>query len=95
MVGITKSELKDMIKYYNFEEKQEYIVSRCDEWYNNYRFNKNIELKYIKRKDYNKQVLQEQTTKATKQLYQYNLGEKYLIVVLVFNSWELFGCELV
>ncbi|MBL0707534.1 MAG: PD-(D/E)XK nuclease domain-containing protein, partial [Sulfurimonas sp.] len=54
-----------------------------------------IELKYIKRKDYNKQVLQEQIKKATKQLYQYNLGEKYLKVVLVFNGWELVGCELV
>ncbi|MEO1954526.1 MAG: AAA family ATPase [Campylobacterales bacterium] len=38
MVGITKDELKDMISYYNFEDKKQSIIKRCDDWYNNYRF---------------------------------------------------------
>ena len=42
MVGITKDELIDMISFYNLEDKKEHIISRCDEWYNSYRFNENI-----------------------------------------------------
>ncbi|MBN2783018.1 MAG: AAA family ATPase, partial [Campylobacterales bacterium] len=41
MVGITKDELKEMIKFYNLESKQDSIIKRCDEWYNSYRFNEN------------------------------------------------------
>jgi hypothetical protein len=43
MVGITKDELKEMISFYNLEDKKEHIISRCDEWYNSYRFHKNVE----------------------------------------------------
>jgi len=42
LVGITESELKEMIKYYNLEDREDEIISRCKEWYNNYRFNKNV-----------------------------------------------------
>jgi hypothetical protein len=43
MVGVTKNELIDMINLYNFNHKKEDIISRCDEWYNSYRFHKDIE----------------------------------------------------
>jgi hypothetical protein len=43
MVGVTKNELIDMIKLYHLEEKKEDIISRCDEWYNSYRFHKDVE----------------------------------------------------
>ncbi|MEA3229259.1 MAG: AAA family ATPase [Campylobacterota bacterium] len=43
MVGITKSELIEMIKVYKLEDKQKEIISRCDEWYNSYKFNQDIE----------------------------------------------------
>ncbi|MBL0709078.1 MAG: PD-(D/E)XK nuclease domain-containing protein, partial [Sulfurimonas sp.] len=64
MVGVTKDELKQMIKYYSLEDKQEHIISRCDEWYNSYRFNKNVKhtiynsdmiLYYMKSIIYNKE----------------------------------------
>ncbi|MEA1955391.1 MAG: AAA family ATPase [Campylobacterota bacterium] len=42
MVGITKDELKIMISYYNLNDKKEMIISRCDEWYNSYKFNQDI-----------------------------------------------------
>ena len=38
MVGITKSELLEMIDFYGLGEQREHIVNRCDEWYNSYRF---------------------------------------------------------
>jgi len=43
MVGVTQSELKQLINYYGFSDKEDEILSRCTQWYNNYRFNKNIE----------------------------------------------------
>ncbi|MEA2027974.1 MAG: AAA family ATPase, partial [Campylobacterota bacterium] len=43
MVGITKSELIDMIEFYGLEDKKEHIISRCDEWYNSYKFHKNVD----------------------------------------------------
>jgi len=42
MVGITKSELIEMIDFYGLGEQQEHIVRRCNEWYNSYRFNEDI-----------------------------------------------------
>jgi len=42
MVGVTKDELLDMIEFYGLEDKKEYIINRCNEWYNSYRFNKDI-----------------------------------------------------
>ena len=42
MVGVTKDELKQMIEFYELKDKKEEIISRCDEWYNSYRFHKNI-----------------------------------------------------
>jgi len=43
LVGVTHSELKEMIHYYQLQDKEEMIVSRCKEWYNSYRFNKDVE----------------------------------------------------
>ena len=43
LVGITKNELKEIIKYYNLEEQQENIISRCNKWYNSYKFNQDVE----------------------------------------------------
>jgi len=43
MVGVTQSELDELINYYELEDKKDMIVSRCKEWYNNYRFNSDIE----------------------------------------------------
>jgi len=42
LVGVTKDELKQMIEHYNLEDKKDEIISRCDEWYNSYRFNEDI-----------------------------------------------------
>ena len=38
LVGVTKDELKQMIAYYGFEDKQDMIIRTCDEWYNSYIF---------------------------------------------------------
>ena len=43
MVGITKSELNALISYYNLKDIQEDIIKRCDDWYDSYRFHKDIE----------------------------------------------------
>jgi len=43
LVGVTKDELKEMISYYGLDEQQEKIINRCDEWYNSYRFNEDVE----------------------------------------------------
>ena len=43
MVGITKMELLNMIDFYDLSVQKEHIVSRCDEWYNSYRFHEDIE----------------------------------------------------
>jgi len=43
LVGVTKDELKEMIEYYGLDEQQEKIINRCDEWYNSYRFNEDVE----------------------------------------------------
>ena len=43
LVGVTKSELNEMIEYYGLDTQKEQIIKRCDEWYNSYRFNKDIE----------------------------------------------------
>ena len=52
-----------------------------------------IELKYIKRSNYNETALKENVAQATKQLKQYDLGERYIKVVLIFCGWELVCCE--
>ncbi|MDQ7047500.1 MAG: PD-(D/E)XK nuclease domain-containing protein, partial [Sulfurovum sp.] len=52
-----------------------------------------IELKYIKRSEFNDVILQKQIAQATKQLNQYDMGERYLKIVLVFNGWEMVFCE--
>ncbi|RLA71420.1 MAG: hypothetical protein DRG30_08540 [Epsilonproteobacteria bacterium] len=52
-----------------------------------------VELKYIKRSDFNDATLQKQIAQATKQLGQYDMGERYLKIVLVFNGWEMVWCE--
>ncbi len=43
MVGVTKKELEELISYYNLDDKKDDIISKCNYWYNNYRFNKDIE----------------------------------------------------
>ena len=53
-----------------------------------------IELKYIKRSEPNYEtILKSRVAKAKKQLNQYDLGERYLKIVLVFRGWELVHCE--
>ncbi|MDQ7046434.1 MAG: AAA family ATPase [Sulfurovum sp.] len=52
-----------------------------------------IELKYIKRSEFNDTILQKQVAQATKQLNQYDMGERYLKIVLIFNGWEMVFCE--
>ena len=52
-----------------------------------------IELKYIKRTEFNENVLEKQILQAKKQLQQYDMGERYIKVVLVFNGWEMVCCE--
>ena len=42
MVGVTQQELKELINYYGYSSKEDEIIQRCTEWYNNYRFNKNV-----------------------------------------------------
>jgi len=52
-----------------------------------------IELKYIKRGEFSDRLLQEQITQAKKQLNQYDMGERYIKIVLVFKGWEMVFCE--
>lgn len=54
-----------------------------------------IELKYIKRGEFNEKLLQTQITQAKEQLVQYDLGERYIKIALVFKGWELMFCEIV
>ena len=43
LVGVSKSELIEMIEFYGLNDKKEHIISRCDEWYNSYRFHEDVE----------------------------------------------------
>jgi hypothetical protein len=43
MVGVTKSELNQLIELYNLEDKKNRIIDICNQWYNSYRFHKDIE----------------------------------------------------
>jgi len=56
-----------------------------------------IELKYIKRSELKSKnyqnILQEKITQAKEQLIQYDKGERYSKIVLVFVGWELVFCE--
>jgi len=56
-----------------------------------------IELKYIKRSELSSKnyqnILEEKITQAKKQLFQYDKGERYIKIVLVFVGWELVYCE--
>jgi hypothetical protein len=47
-----------------------------------------IELKYIKRSEFSDKLLQTQITQAKKQLNQYDMGERYIKIVLVFKGWR-------
>ena len=38
-------------------------------------------------------ILENQIAQAKKQLNQYDMGSKYIKVVLVFKGWELVHCE--
>jgi len=61
-----------------------------------------IELKYITRSDFSQKVLDENITKARKQLDQYSQSDRVQKsigttqlkkIVLVYNGWELCSCE--
>jgi len=41
-LALLLDELNYLINYYNLESKKDEIISRCDYWYNNYRFNEDI-----------------------------------------------------
>jgi len=43
MVGVTQQELKELINYYGYSNKEDEIIQRCTQWYNNYRFNEDVE----------------------------------------------------
>ena len=43
MVGITKSEVKELINYYGFDKQRDKIIDRFNEWYDNYRFSEGVE----------------------------------------------------
>ena len=55
-----------------------------------------IELKYIKREDLKSKdyenILKQKVDEASKQLNQYDKGDRYIKIVLVFASWELVYC---
>ncbi|MFP4332938.1 MAG: AAA family ATPase [Campylobacterales bacterium] len=53
-----------------------------------------IELKYIKRdeKD-NKELLKQKAKEAREQLNQYDLGERFIKVIIIFCGWEMVLCE--
>ncbi|MEA2049791.1 MAG: AAA family ATPase, partial [Campylobacterota bacterium] len=52
-----------------------------------------IELKYIKRGEYSQKLLEDKIKEAKKQLNQYNLGDKFIKIVVVFKGWEMVGCQ--
>jgi hypothetical protein len=52
-----------------------------------------LEIKYIKKNEFSDKLLQEKITQAKAQLKQYDLGEKYIKIALVYHSWELVYCE--
>jgi hypothetical protein len=52
-----------------------------------------LEIKYIKKNEFSDKLLQEKITQAKAQLKQYDLGEKYIKIALVYHSWELVHCE--
>jgi len=53
-----------------------------------------IELKYIKRdeKD-NKELLRQKVEEARRQLNQYDLGERFIKVIVIYCGWEMVWCE--
>ncbi|NWF67241.1 MAG: hypothetical protein HXX81_07225 [Campylobacterales bacterium] len=53
-----------------------------------------IELKYIKRSEKdNKELLSEYVEKAKNQLGQYDLGERFIKVIVIFCGLEMVWCE--
>jgi hypothetical protein len=54
-----------------------------------------MELKYLKRSEFSQKLLAQKMNDAKSQLTQYDMGDRYLKVALVYNGWELVGCELV
>ena len=43
LAGITQTELKQLINYYQLDDKAGYIIEQVNHWYNNYRFNEDVE----------------------------------------------------
>ena len=52
-----------------------------------------IELKYIKRSEFDQNILEKHINQAKKQLKQYDMGSRYIKIVLVFKGWEMVCCE--
>lgn len=93
LVGITDSELQEMIRYYNLQDREDEIISRCKEWYNNYRFNEDIEYT-IYNSDmvlyYLKEILK--TNKEPKDLIDVNVRTDYTkLKYLVYTNKKLNG----
>jgi len=54
-----------------------------------------IELKYIKKGDYTETLKNQRVKEAKAQLVQYDMGERFVKVILVFKGWEMVFCEKV
>jgi len=52
-----------------------------------------IELKYIKKGDYSETLKNQRVKEARNQLEQYDMGERFVKVILVFKGWEMVVCE--
>jgi hypothetical protein len=52
-----------------------------------------LEIKYIKKNKFSDKLLQEKITQAKAQLKQYDLGQDYIKIALIYHSWELVFCE--
>jgi len=93
IVGVTDKELKELIAYYNLEDKKDMIISRCKKWYNNYRFNEDI-----KHTIYNSDMILYylesliNTNKEPKELIDVNVRTDYTkLKYLVYTNKRLNG----
>ena len=93
MVGVTKDELITMCDYYGLNDKKEDIITRCDEWYDGYRFNEDIPYT-IYNSDmilyYLKSLIQD--SKERKELIDVNVRTDYSkLKYLVYTNKKLNG----
>ena len=52
-----------------------------------------IELKYIKKSEYSEKLKTQKIKEAKEQLIRYDLGDRYIKIVIVFMGWEMVCCE--